>query len=361
MQLREFLMLAHKYQPTKYKVAGWYVSEKLDGTRAFWDGGLTRGIPTREVPWAGVIDPKTQHEKNRIKPMSTGLWSRYGNPIMAPDWFLNKLPPIMLDGELWAGRGNFQLLRSICADDEPGPGWSDVEYAVFGSPHPDNFAFDGLIRNANMYCQMNSDKISEFIHRRNEILGSGFMRVQDGATFDEELTCLRAAFDDGPVYLLRQRKLPEENYEAVIEEILEKTVSDGGEGIVLRDPMSQWEPRRVRTLLKYKPFNDAEGTITGFTAGRETNKGSKHLGKIGALIVDYKGKRLELGGLTDSERLFAKTESVKYAAQHPGEDMPEGTQGLKYTTGESVTFIYRELSDEGIPKEARLLRKRDEE
>ena len=41
--------------------------------------------------------------------------------------------------------------------------------------------------------------------------------------------------------------------------------------------------------------------MTGFTSGRETNKGSRLLGKIGALITDFNGKRLELSGLTDTE------------------------------------------------------------
>ena len=56
---REFLQLADRYDPRKHDVAGWFVSEKLDGTRCFWDGGLTRGLPTEQVPWASIIDPKT--------------------------------------------------------------------------------------------------------------------------------------------------------------------------------------------------------------------------------------------------------------------------------------------------------------
>ena len=116
---REFLQLADHYDPHKHDVAGWFVSEKLDGTRCFWDGGITRGLPTEQVPWASIIDPKTGQKKAKIKPLSTGLWSRYGNPIMAPDWWLNQLPCCPLDGELWAGRGKFQLCRSICGGDTP--------------------------------------------------------------------------------------------------------------------------------------------------------------------------------------------------------------------------------------------------
>src|SRR4030042_5487979 len=129
MQRREFLMLANKYK--REKIAGWWVSEKLDGTRAFWDGGVSRGVPTSQVPWANTVNPKTGESK-KVKTLATGLWSRYGNPIIAPDWWLNQLPTCLLDGELFAGRGRFQICRSIVAGDVPGPEWDQIRDCVFG-------------------------------------------------------------------------------------------------------------------------------------------------------------------------------------------------------------------------------------
>ena len=99
----------------------------------------------------------------------------------------------------------------------------------------------------------------------------------------------------------------------------------------------------------------------GFTSGRETNKGSRLLGKIGALIVDYQGKRLELAGLTDAEREFADPMARDWAANNPGQDAPYWIEGKRFRKGQTVTFKYRELSDDGIPKEARYWRRRDAE
>jgi hypothetical protein len=82
---------------------------------------------------------------------------------------------------------------------------------------------------------------------------------------------------------------------------------------------------------------------------------------IGALVTNYKGKRLELAGLTDEERQFATTNMAEYACAHAGEDMPASFQGKHFQTGSKVTFVFRELTDEGIPREARYLRKRDDE
>jgi len=158
----------------------------------------------------------------------------------------------------------------------------------------------------------------------------------------------------------RQTQLATNDAEAQVQlqTTLDAVLLEGGEGVVLRNPIAIWTPKRHRNILKYKPFQDAEAMVTGFTAGRETDKGSRLLGKIGALIVDYKGKRLELAGLTDAEREFLNPDMVRAATAKPGQDMPVFAQGRSFKVGQKVTFKYRELSDDGIPKEARYWRRR---
>lgn len=85
------------------EVSQYWVSEKLDGVRAYWDG-----------QW---------------------LISRQGNRFHAPAWFLRGFPDQPLDGELWIGRNSFQLLMSIIKN--PGgdtSGWRRVRYCVFDLP-----------------------------------------------------------------------------------------------------------------------------------------------------------------------------------------------------------------------------------
>ena len=116
MARREFLQLAQTYKPGKSDIGGWFISEKLDGTRCLWDGGASRGLRTEDVPYASVIDPKTGNRKGKVKTFATGLWSRYGNPVVCPDWFLDSLPACPLDGELWAGAGGSSCAgRSVAA------------------------------------------------------------------------------------------------------------------------------------------------------------------------------------------------------------------------------------------------------
>ena len=83
-------------------LAAYWVSEKLDGVRAYWDG--------------------------------KSLISRGGNTFAAPSWFTADFPAVALDGELWVGRGQFEKTASIVSRHVPHEGWRQVRYMVFDLP-----------------------------------------------------------------------------------------------------------------------------------------------------------------------------------------------------------------------------------
>jgi DNA ligase-1 len=82
--------------------AGWWLSEKLDGVRAYWDGQQ--------------------------------FYSRLGNVYHAPDWFIAGLPDVPLDGELWLGRKMFQKAVSIVRRQDKSEHWKGIRYVVFDAP-----------------------------------------------------------------------------------------------------------------------------------------------------------------------------------------------------------------------------------
>jgi DNA ligase len=96
------LLLLTRYRPGM-DVSGWYMSEKLDGVRAYWDGQQ--------------------------------LLSRQGNLFAAPRWFTQEFPPFELDGELWIARGSFEETLSITSRDRPHPGWRRITYNIFEAPN----------------------------------------------------------------------------------------------------------------------------------------------------------------------------------------------------------------------------------
>ena len=87
------VLLAHKWE-TDHDPTGWWMSEKLDGVRAYWDG--------------------------------EAFVSRLGNQFYAPDWFVADLPADTLDGELWVGRKMFQQTTSIVRSGAQGDEWKQV-------------------------------------------------------------------------------------------------------------------------------------------------------------------------------------------------------------------------------------------
>ena len=95
------VMLAEKWDES-VDPTGWWVSEKLDGVRAYWSG--------------------------------TCFYSRLGNKYNAPAWFTQGLPTEPLDGELWCGHRQFRKCVSIVKRNVPTDDWKHITYFVFDAP-----------------------------------------------------------------------------------------------------------------------------------------------------------------------------------------------------------------------------------
>lgn len=346
---REFLQLSHIYNPARHSINGWYMSEKLDGMRCFWDGGVSRNLPANEVPWANTA----KDARYRNQQYATGLWTRYGNVIHAPDWWLDQLPPILLDGELWIGRKQFQQIVSIVKDLIPGPGWEHIKYAILDSP-PMNAIFADSEINVPNY-RKTFDGCIEWVERKSIVQSPPLF------SFEETYNYLRKNIDSPNCFVHEQEQLPFNTKltNNVIETKLEQVIEQGGEGLIFRRPVSTWEPNRSHNCLKFKPYNDDEGIVTGYIWGKETDKGSKLLGLMGALIINFNGKRLELSGFTDLERGMITTNQLQLSEPilHSGEEVSSDWYNPTFPIGSKITFRYRELSNDGVPKEARYWRK----
>ncbi len=354
---REYVQLAHDFDAKKHSPAGWFMSEKLDGQRAWWDGGISRGKLAAEVPYANTVK---DHIRKEIV-TATGLYSRGGNVIHAPAWFLDQLPKFPIDGELWLGRGRFQDVEKCVKDIDPGPVWKDVKYMIFDAPEPTYLFLDGDISIRSEYKVYLRGCVEwwkrfytspgpwgicptyEAVHNFlcDHIKMTANLKVH---------TQFRMPFN-GPVAF-------EELYRQ-----LNEITDQGGEGLMLRKPSALWEPKRSWNILKVKKFKDAEATVIGYTTGRETDRGSKLLGMMGALITNFNGKRLELSGFTEAERILSGIDSIndltarEWASSNPEKEVPNWINNAQFPRGSKVTFRYRELTDDGIPKEARYYRK----
>jgi len=106
-------------------------------------------------------------------------------------------------------------------------------------------------------------------------------------------------------------------------------VKSGGEGLMLHRRDALWQTGRSDALLKLKDYLDAEAKVIAYQAGK-----GKYQGKMGALLLEMpNGKKFKLGtGFSDALRLAP----------------PE--------LGSVVTYRYRDLTPQGIPRFASFLR-----
>ncbi|KPP97389.1 DNA ligase [Marinobacter sp. HL-58] len=97
----------------------YWVSEKLDGVRAYWDGER--------------------------------FWSRGGNEYRAPGWFTEGFPDVPMDGEFWMGRGRFAELSGAVRRFEPvDESWRQVRFMVFDLPAVDRVFSERVLAMENL-------------------------------------------------------------------------------------------------------------------------------------------------------------------------------------------------------------------
>ena len=299
---REFLQLCSNYKDQDLR--SYYMSTKLDGQRCFWDGGISRGLT--EVPFASV------------KGVATGLWSRYGKVIHAPDWFLDRLPAMPLDGELYI-HGNRQECRSIVSRLIPDDRWNEISYKIFNSPPLKSIFADGYIDNL-FYKQRFRGVVPWALDLTDRI--PGFFTFGPVSYFNE-------VYDKLKTYDIWNSNLDLVDQVDADPGALDSFLDQGFEGLVFQHKYSFYQCCRSKVTLKMKPDFDSEGVVVGFEDGK-----GKYLGMMGSVVLDWKGIVFNISGFTDLERSWGY-----------------------FKIGDMITFKYRSLTNSGVPVEARFFRK----
>ena len=208
-------------------VRQYLVSEKYDGVRAIWTG--------------------------------TALVSRQGNTIHAPNWFIEKLPNVWLDGELWSKRNDFQFIMSTVSKNTPiDSEWQKIRYMVFDAP--------------------DEEKVMTFEARY------------------QRYTQIVNSLDLPHVIPIKQISVSSNR---VLQKLLEDYVKQGAEGLILHRKLARFESGRTDNLLKLKPHMDAEAKVIEILNGS-----GKYDGMMGSILVEMpSGIRFKIGsGFSDEER-----------------------------------------------------------
>jgi DNA polymerase/3'-5' exonuclease PolX len=312
------VMLAKEYElgytikkdDSKYKEPpkGWIMSEKFDGYRALFRYEL-------------------------INDKLVGIfYSRNGKRFNAPDWFLDSMPPpdllgnLILDGELWAGRDNFQLMGIVRKKVPIPEEWLNIQYQVYDITNSEGGFVDRL---------KNLKRIVDFTSK------SWSLRLKN-----EEFYIPDNSDIPPPLVFAKQEKITGEK---MMTKIYQNIIDNGGEGIMIKHPLSLYENGRSNYMLKYKPSFDREAIIIDYKMG---DPDSKYKGMLGSFIcrplinhdtymsIDTDDNHIfTLSGMDDKIR-------KNYLRSHPINTI--------------INFECSGFTDKGVPRFGRYVRIRDD-
>ena len=287
---------------------GWWMSEKFDGYRALF-----------------------RYEDDGSGPVGK-FYSRAGKPFNAPSWFLQSMPPPnllkdkILDGELWAGRENFQLMGVVRKKKPVPEEWLSIQYHVY-----DITNLEGTF----------TTRLKDLIRIVNFTSKAWHINLKNG-----ELCLPTKSEIKPPLIFAKQLKITGEK---MMKSFYEEIIQNGGEGIMMKHPLSNYENGRSNYMLKYKPAFDREAIIIDYKLG---DPNSKYKGLLGSFIckplinhdtymsVDNDENHIfTLSGMDDKVRKSFKTSH------------PEGT---------IITFECSGFTDRGVPRFGRYQRIRDD-
>lgn len=221
------LQLAESLDKTNSQVNlnGYWYAEKLDGIRGYWDGER--------------------------------LLTRQGNLINVPQWFVQSLPNIAMEGELWIGRQQFDQVSGIARQHKAtDTDWRSVSFHLFDLPqYPGTF------------------------EQRRIVL-------------EQWVSSINAP------HIKAVTIFPYKSQTALEQQLLSWT-KKGAEGIMLYRGAGLYQAKRTDDLLKLKSYEDAEARVIEILPGK-----GKYKGMLGALLVENSnGLRFRVGsGFTDAER-----------------------------------------------------------
>ncbi len=258
------------------------------------DSGGHSGVQLA-MPWPAGRSPQgfgVSEKFDGVRAVWDGhvLRFRSGRAIAAPTWFLSALPRVALDGELWMARGAFDRLSGVVRQTEPDDeAWRAVKYLVFDAPG-------------------------------------------HAAPFAQRMAFVQSVLAQAQQPWLMPVAQREVNDTRALQAMLQETVRQGGEGLMLHRSDASWQPGSTDALFKFKPELDEEGLVVGHQPGK-----GRLLGMTGALLVQMpSGQRFALGsGLSDAQR------------RNPP------------PVGAWVTYRYRDRTPSGLPRFASFLRVRE--
>ena len=297
-----------KKDKTKYSKPpkGWLMAEKFDGFRALFLYEIINGEPVGK------------------------FYSRNNKPFNAPDWFLESMPPYnllqdkILDGELWAGRDNFQFMGPVRKKIPIPEEWLTIQYQVY-DVIGENIPFVQRLKDLK--------KIVNFTQKAWNI------RLKN-----EEFYLPNEETIEPPLIFAQQTKIKSEK---MMREYYQNIIDNGGEGIIIKHPESLYENGRSSYMLKVKPAFDRECIIIDYKLGE-----GKYTGLLGSFICKPLINHDTYMSIDNDENHIFTLSGM--------DDKIRNNFQTTHPIGTIINYECSGFTDKGVPRFGRYVRIRDD-
>lgn len=225
-------------------------------------------------------------------------------------------------------------------------GMVDIENAFIGLPnglYEGEFLAVGEFKDSNERCRKTrSIYSSKGIKRGLKIGLFDYISLEDMRKCKNNIPTLRrkefinkiAKFDNsGLIFYIKP--LYSGNDLSMMDKIVDKVTAEKEEGISANITTAPYEFKRSKWAVKYKRFNTIDLKIIGMVEGQGKNKG-----RLGSMLVDYKGTPVGVGGWTDDERDYYWKNQDDYIGRILEISYKDVTTDIK-TGKESLEFAQR--------------------
>jgi DNA ligase-1 len=224
------------------------------------------------------------------------MYSRGGKVYTLPKFIQEQLSKVKidLDGEIWFGHDTFDICSGAARKDAcDSKVWENVKYMVFDTPDLDlEYEDRQILINTELKDLKNVDIVKYFIVTKDTDLMKELKKIEDNK----------------------------------------------GEGLMLRKPKSMYEMKKSNCLLKVKSWKFDEAEVIGYDPGD-----GRLEGMVGSLVLKHEtfGSFKVGTGLVDEIRKELDNEK-RVENKKKNANIP--------VFGDKITFRYKELTKNNIPK-----------
>ena len=226
-----------------------------------------------------------------------------------------------LDGELFAGRENFQDMGVVRKKNPEDEEWLPIKYVVYDLPEDSGKFEDRVV------------KLKKIVEKATKVWNK---KKKDYPEPFCDISC--------PLVFTDQIKITSLEH---LDKIYKDVLSKGGEGVMIKDPVSLYEDKRSDYMLKYKPCFDAEAVIVDYKDGN-----GKYSNMLGAFICK---PLINYGNYS----VIDENEDHEFCVSGMDDEV-RGNYLETHSEGTVITYEYSGMTDTGKPRFARYLRVRDD-